>query len=70
MDAALLQSLLPVDAGVRITALTVESSSVVVALATTADTAACPRCGTISTSVHARYQRTLADRPYLGLPVV
>ena len=69
MDAAFLQSLLPADGGVRITALTVEPTAVVVALATSADTAACPHCGTASAAVHARYHRTLADRPCLGLPV-
>jgi transposase len=70
MDAAFLQSLLPADAGVLITALTVESAGVTVALVTTAATAACPRCRSASTVVHARYRRTLADRPCLGRPVV
>ena len=70
MDAAFLQSLLPADAGVRITALTVESAGVTVALATTGDASACPRCRSASTAVHARYRRSLVDRPCLGLPVV
>lgn len=70
MDAAFLQSLLPADAGVRITALTVDSDGVTVALATTGDTSACPQCRSASTAVHARYRRSLIDRPCLGLPVV
>lgn len=70
MDATFVQSLLPADAGVRITALTVGSAGVTVALGTTTAAASCPRCGAVSTSVHARYRRTLADRPCLGLPVV
>jgi transposase len=69
MDAAFLQSLLPADAGVRITALTIEPAGVTVALATTATTAACPHCGTASATVHARYHRTVRDRPCLGWPV-
>lgn len=69
MDAAFLQSLLPADAGVRIEALTVEPAGVTVALATTPATASCPHCGTTSTTVHARYRRTLQDRPCLGWPV-
>lgn len=70
MDAAFLRSLLPAEAGLRITALTVEPDAVVVALTTTGDVAACPRCGSVSTAVHGRYRRTLRDRPCLGLPVV
>lgn len=70
MDAAFLQSLLPADAGVRITALTVDCAGVTVALATTDDTSACPRCRSVSATVHARYRRSLGDRPCLGLPVV
>lgn len=69
MDAAFLQSLLPADAGVRITALTAEPDAVVVALVTTGDAAPCARCGSVSTAVHGRYRRTLRDRPCLGLPV-
>ena len=69
MDAAFLQSLLPADAGVRITALTVDPDAVVVALATAGDAAACPRCGALSATIHGRYSRTLQDRPCLGRPV-
>lgn len=69
MDAAFLQSLLPADAGVRITALTVEPTAMVVALVTVGDAAACPQCGSASTSIHGRYHRTVRDRPCLGVPV-
>src|SRR5579862_6377881 len=30
---------------------------------------ACPTCGTVTTRVHSRYQRVLADLPWQGLPV-
>jgi hypothetical protein len=69
MDAAFLQSLLPAEAGVRITAVTVEPGAVAVALVTTGVMPACPRCGSVSTTVHGRYHRTARDRPCLGLPV-
>lgn len=69
MDAAFLRSLLPAGAGVRITDLTVTPEAVLVALATAAETAVCPRCGSVSTTVHGRYVRTLTDRPCLGVPV-
>jgi transposase len=69
MDAAFLQSLLPADAGIRITALAVEPAGVNVTLTTSAATATCPHCGTASAAVHARYRRTLHDRACLGRPV-
>jgi hypothetical protein len=69
MDAAFLKSLLPADAGVRITALTVEPAAVVVALITPGEGADCPQCGSASTTIHGRYHRTVRDRPCLGVPV-
>ena len=69
MDAAFLQSLLPADAGVRITDVAVDPAVVEVRLATTAGAASCPRCRSASTSVHGRYRRILRDRPCLGTPV-
>jgi len=33
-------------------------------------TAACPDCGTVSSRLHSRYQRTLGDLPWQGRPVV
>jgi transposase len=69
MGTAFLQSLLPADAGVRITDAAIDSAVVEVRLATTADAASCPRCRSASTAVHGRYHRTLRDRPCLGLPV-
>jgi transposase len=69
MDAAFLQSLLPADAGARITDVAIDRAVVEVRLATTADAASCPRCQSASTTVHGRYHRTLQDRPCLGLPV-
>lgn len=69
MDAAFLQSLLPADAGVRITDVAVDPAVVEVQLATTAGAASCPRCRSASTTVHGRYRRILRDRPCLGTPV-
>ncbi|QDU24243.1 Transposase [Urbifossiella limnaea] len=69
MDAAFLQTLLPADAGVRITDVAIDPAGVAVQLATTADAAPCPQCRSASTAVHGRYRRTLRDRPCLGRPV-
>ena len=35
-----------------------------------AATAACPDCGTMSSHLHSRYERTLGDLPWQGRPVV
>lgn len=69
MDAAFLRSLLPADAGVVITGVTVATEAMTVALSTTADAAACPKCCSLSAVVHSRYRRSLQDRPCLGFPV-
>ena len=69
MDAAFLQSLLPADAGVRITAIAIAPAVVEVRLATTGSAAACPRCRSVSATVHGRYRRRRRDRPCPGLPV-
>jgi transposase len=69
MDAAFLQSLLPADAGVRITDIAIDPAAVEVRLATTGEAASCPQCRSVATTVHGRYRRTLRDRPCLGLPV-
>src|SRR5437763_7340956 len=59
MDPAFVESLLPPDAGVRITDIAIEASAVVVRLTTTTVVARCPECGSPSTAVHGRYHRTL-----------
>ena len=69
MDAAFLQSLLPADAGVRITDVVIDPAVVEVRLAATGEATPCPRCRSLSTAVHGRYRRTLRDRPCLGRPV-
>ena len=56
MDAAFLQSLLPADAGVRITDLALDPAVVEVRLATTGEAAPCPRCRSVSATVHGRYR--------------
>ncbi|QEL16296.1 ISL3 family transposase [Limnoglobus roseus] len=69
MDAAFLRFLLPADAGVCIAAVAVTSGLVSLTLVTTGDGAICPKCWSVTTTVHGRYRRTLHDRPCLGFPV-
>jgi transposase len=46
-----------------------DGQGVRVELASERAAVACPACGTAATRVHSRYQRTLADLPWQGLPV-
>lgn len=69
MDASLLESLLPTDAGVRIRDIRFLQSNLVVELETCRETAACPCCRHESSTVRSRYQRTLQDQPCLGHPL-
>ena len=52
-----------------IVALTSDDQVVRVALASARSGVACPACGTITSRIHSRYPRTLADLPWQGLPV-
>ncbi len=45
-----------------------DDDTVRVELASERAEVACPACGTVATRVHSRYQRTLADLPWQGLP--
>jgi transposase len=58
--------LLPDPAAVALETVTFDVDRVTATLRTTIATAACPRCGQQSTTIHARYQRTLADLPWAG----
>jgi transposase len=69
MDVAFLRSLPPANAGVAITELNVTAEMVTVALAATAEAAACPQCRSRSSVARGRYRRTLRDRPCLGRSV-
>jgi transposase len=57
-------TLLPPTYAVRLTHVTVEKASIRVQLTAIAPTAACPRCGIFSSSIHRRYQRHLTDLPW------
>ena len=53
-------------AGLRLVDLVLTPRLAVALLVATAPTAVCPRCGTPSDRVHARYRRTVADLPGQG----
>ncbi len=46
-----------------------DGERVTVCASTEGSAAPCPRCGRPSNRVHGRYQRTLADLPWGGVPV-
>jgi transposase len=69
MDASTFDALLPQESGVRIQQIDLGPAAVVVTLVTAAPSAACPRCGVGSASVHSHYHRLLRDRPCLGRPL-
>ena len=56
--------LLPADAGLAITAVTVTPTLIGLAITPTAGTACCPACGASSDRVHSHYARTAADLPW------
>ncbi|WP_031487778.1 ISL3 family transposase [Streptomyces bicolor] len=56
--------------GVVIEGVAVDDELVVVRATISAERAACPACGTLSTRVHSRYIRRLADTAVGGRPVV
>lgn len=55
--------------GVIIGRITEEGERVVVAAVAAATVGVCPTCGQVSTRVHSRYSRALADLPACGRPV-
>jgi transposase len=69
MGTSLLESLLPADVGLRIDAVALESSTIVVEATTTSTDAPCPRCHHHSTTRHCRYRRHLRDQPCRGWPL-
>lgn len=46
-----------------------EPDQIILHVATTSSSSACPLCGTHSRHIHSRYARTLRDLPVFGLPV-
>jgi transposase len=65
-----IKDVLPAEAGLAVTAVTLTPDVIGVAVGPTAEMADCPECGTSSSSVHSRYVRTVADLPWQGRRVV
>jgi transposase len=61
---------LPADAGLSITAVTITPALIALAITPTAGSACCPACGATSDRVHSHYTRTVADLPWRGRRVV
>ena len=65
-----LSRLFPHLAGLHVDALVRTTDRLIITASSRRRTAACPRCGQRSAQVHSRYERTLADLPIAGQPVV
>jgi transposase len=50
--------------------ITVRDHTITIHIHATAATTACPRCGTIGSRIHSRYQRTITDGPFAGRALV
>jgi transposase len=61
---------LPAEAGLSITAVTIAADLIVIALTPTGGSACCPVCGRPSDRIHSHYPRTAADVPWRGRRVV
>jgi transposase len=61
--------LLPRTRSVRLPRMTIKTAYMVLQLRTTTPAAGCPRCAVLSSSVHSRYLRRLADLPWGTRPV-
>lgn len=60
---------LPEVEGLCLEAGEAKAQQVCITVATTLAQAPCPLCGVVSSRVHSRYQRTVADVPWGGVPV-
>lgn len=58
-----IMDVLPAEAGLAVTAVTITSELIGIAFTTTGSAARCPTCGAPSDRVHSRYVRTIADLP-------
>lgn len=61
--------LLPGTAGLQLTQVQFTEAVILVTVTATSPAAACPLCTHVSTRVHSRYIRRIADRPWAGVPV-
>ena len=62
-------TILPDPNSLRLICISAEADRLTLAATTTLPKAECPVCGKFSGRVHSRYTRTLADLPWLGIPV-
>lgn len=65
----LVDQLLPGSSCLRFDQILITESAITVAVTTTQPEATCPLCACVSTRVHSRYWRTIADLPWAGVPV-
>lgn len=61
---------LPAEAGLSFTAITITPALIALAVAPTAEMAQCPTCGRPSDRVHSHYTRTVADLSWRGRRVI
>ncbi len=61
--------LLPGVAGLHLNQVQLNESVITVTVTATHPDAACPVCAHVSTQVHSRYRRTIADLPWAGIAV-
>ena len=61
--------LLPGAAELELEHLDAEPSAIVLTLHPTRSEAPCPLCDQSSAHIHGHYRRTVADRPWAGIPV-
>ena len=62
--------LLPLDDGLVIEQIDQQAYQIIISVRTTAEHAHCPRCASVSSSIHSHYLRTVADLPHAGQLVV
>jgi len=61
-------TLLPDPSQVRVICLISTTDAILADAETIAPTAVCPRCGHVSSHIHSRYMRTVADLPWQSVP--
>ncbi len=63
------QTLLADPDAIRLDKIVVEPEALTIVAMTTRRSSECPHCGTLSSRVHSRYLRTVADLPCSGIAV-
>src|SRR5262249_26596113 len=62
-------TILPDPDRLQLTCLSADADTITLTVCTTGPIASCPLCGTPSARIHSRYQRSLTDLPWQGIPV-